>query len=51
MLWLEGDVYALFEKKFMKNKLKIGLFKNSLKNSVVTYRKASVDVEVKKLMD
>lgn len=34
----------------MKNKLKIGVSKNSQKNSVVTYRKASVDVEVKNLI-
>ena len=42
---------TLFLKRnFMKNKLKIGVSKNSQKNSVVTYRKASVDVEVKNLI-
>ena len=34
----------------MKSKLKIGVSKNSPKNSVVAYRKASVDVEVKNLI-
>ena len=43
-------MYALFEKQFYENKLKIGVSKNSPKNSVVTYKKASVDVEVKNLI-
>ena len=35
----------------MNNKLKIGVSKNYPKNSGVTYRKASVDVEAKNLID
>ena len=34
----------------MKNKLKIGVSKNSPKNSVATYRKVSPDVKVKDLI-
>ena len=34
----------------MKHKLKIGVSKNSPKNSVVTYKKVSSDVKVKDLI-
>ena len=43
MLFLE-------RRNFKKHKLKIGIYKNSPKSNVVTYKKVSPDVKVKDLI-